>query len=319
MYNLLTMRSNDIHTNSYKDLLSNISYQEAYKSIKERIFLKKDLGISYRELNHWSTLGILLENNQKGKWRKFNVIELIWIEFLKELRYYNIPIIVLQIIKQSIDFPIQYSNVFEEMGIEELERQLKKQFTEKEYKAIINSKEHKQLKESMNINEFEKFLPENLFELFVLEAYFLKFQYTIIINFNGEITFSNELYHHEVINQPQYKELFERSHLSVSLNSLISRVFKDYSVNELKFRWKLINDDENTILDILQSNNQLKSINIKFNKDSKIDLLEYKEEIKVSMNQYLKNLLVKGAFEEIKVVTQNGQVAFCERTTKRKI
>ena len=308
-----------IHTDSYAELRKDVSYQQALDSIRERRFNKKDLGISYRELNHWSTNGLLFEENEKGKWRKFNAIELIWIEFLKELRYYNLPLIVLKIIKETASLPIPYSNIVEEIGIDEFEAILKRQFSKEEYETIINSEAHQLLRKTKKINGLDEYGPNSIFELFLLEAYFLKFQCKILLNFNGHTTFSNELYRHEIINSTYYKMHLERSHLSVSINELISKVFKDYSIRDLHVQWKLINQDEIELLDLIQSRQQIKSINVRFNNQSKIDLLEIKEEIKISIDQYVKDLLVKGGYEEIKIITQNGRIAICEKTTKRKI
>ena len=100
---------------------------------------------------------------------------------------------------------------------------------------------------------------------------------------------------------------------------MISRVFQDYTTKDLKTHWRLINENEVALLELIQSEKQLKSINIRFNNQSKIDLLEIKEEINISINQYVKNLLVAGSYEEIKIVTQKGKIAVCEKTTKRKI
>lgn len=308
-----------IHVDSYMELMKDMSYKQALESIRERRFLKKDLGISYRELNHWSVNGLLFEENEVGKWRKFNAIELIWIEILKELRYYNLPLMVLKIIKETVSLPVPYFNLVQEIGIDVFEDLLKRQFSEEQYNIIINSEAHKQLRKTKQINGLESLMPDNLFEFFFLEAYFLKFQYKILLNYNGQMTFYSELYRDEIINSNYYKEHLEKSYLSISINELISKVFNDYSIRDLKAHWRLINENEVDLLNLIQSEKQLKSINIRFNNQSKIDLLEVKEEINVSINQYLKNLLVAGNYEEIRIVTQKGQIAVCEKTTKRKI
>ena len=75
MYN----HGHELHADLYKELLKDTSFVEAVAFIKERRFSNKDLGISYRELNHWSTHGLLFETNEAGKWRKFNLIEFVWI------------------------------------------------------------------------------------------------------------------------------------------------------------------------------------------------------------------------------------------------
>jgi DNA topoisomerase VI subunit B len=59
-------------------------------------------------------------------------------------------------------------------------------------------------------------------------------------------------------------------------------------------------------------------VNIKFNKDSQLDLLEYTEELRISPQDYLKKVMVTGGYQEIVIKTQNGNVVVCERTIKQK-
>jgi len=176
-----------------------------------------------------------------------------------------------------------------------------------DYKTLINEN---------NINEF---LPENLLEPILLEAYFLKSQYRIIINHKGEVSFSKDVYMEHHLADESFNLNFERSNISISINTLISNIFKDYTKEELKLKWKLINEEEEKILDVIQSDKKMKSINIRFNDNSKIDLLQYTEELSVSPNYYLKKLILSGGYNEIKVITQKGDIVLCERTVKQKI
>jgi DNA-binding transcriptional MerR regulator len=305
-----------LHNQAYVGLMSDMNYFDALNYIRERSFSRKDLGISYRELNHWSTEGLLYEDNEKGRWRKFNVLEIIWIELIKELRLYNIAIPVIIIIKKAID-RTSVESMAKQIPVAEFESIIKEMFSEEEYLIIINSDIHKQLLENQIFPLIDN-APKNVFEIIVLEAFFLKFQYRFICNYDGESTFSNELYDFEMFDQPEYKLRFDRSNISISINQLIAKIFQNYTNTELKVKWKLINDDENKVLELIRSDKKLKSITIRFNKESKIDLLEYKHELKVSLEHYVKNLVLKGGFEEIKIVTQKGDIAFCEKTVKEK-
>jgi len=306
-----------LHTQSYVELLSDMSYFDALTYLREKSFARKDLGISYRELNHWSSEGLLYEDNEKGKWRKFNVFEIIWIELVKELRLYNLAIPIITIVKEAID-RTSVESMVKQIPIAELELMIKDMFSEEEYLNLINSDMHKQFIENQIVPKIDN-APKNVFEIIVLEAFFLKFQYRFICNHDGDSTFSNELYDLEMIAQPVYKQRFERSNISISINQLIAKIFQNYTSSELKLKWKLINDDENRVLELIRSDIKLKSVTIRFNKESRIDLLEYKHELKVSLEHYVKNLVLKGGFEEIKIITQNGDIAFCEKTVKEKI
>lgn len=308
-------KSQILHNDSYKKL--NINYNEALAYIRERNFTNKSLGITYRELNHWSTKGLLFESNEFGKWRKFNILEMVWIELLKELRLYNFPLDTIQIIKKSLMSKFDLSAVFEmdvdNNMLEVMKLNLSPEDCENFMSSVVD------YKTLINENIINEFLPENLLEPILLEAYFLKSQYRIIINHKGEVSFSKDVYMEHHLADESFNLNFERSNISISINTLISNIFQDYTKEELKLKWKLINEEEEKILDVIQSDKKMKSINIRFNDNSKIDLLQYTEELSVSPNYYLKKLILAGGYNEIKVITQKGGTVLCERTVKQKI
>jgi|ERR1035437_775330 DNA-binding transcriptional MerR regulator len=57
------------------------------KGFQRKIFTIKDCKLTYRALNHYQEIGIIdfIKNNEKS-WRKFNGIELIWINIVLQLR-----------------------------------------------------------------------------------------------------------------------------------------------------------------------------------------------------------------------------------------
>ncbi len=57
----------------------------------KKIFSTKDTDdITHRTINHWDTIGLISDDRKdKQKWRKFNVLELVWIHIIKELRKFD--------------------------------------------------------------------------------------------------------------------------------------------------------------------------------------------------------------------------------------
>ncbi|ADV48707.1 hypothetical protein Celal_1394 [Cellulophaga algicola DSM 14237] len=54
---------------------------------------KNDLSVSYRTLNHYDSMNILISNREDSKkWRRFNAIEFVWIELVMILREIGMPI-----------------------------------------------------------------------------------------------------------------------------------------------------------------------------------------------------------------------------------
>jgi DNA-binding transcriptional MerR regulator len=59
--------------------------------LTEKKFTIKNTDTSYRAINHWSSLG-LLDDNRLGEnkgWRKFSVVDLVWLKALAEFRKFG--------------------------------------------------------------------------------------------------------------------------------------------------------------------------------------------------------------------------------------
>lgn len=74
----------------------------------DRTYTIKSTSKSYRHINHWETQWILDNNRNKGTWwRKFNLLELIWIKTIDKLRWFDISIQNIKKVKEYLfEFPI---------------------------------------------------------------------------------------------------------------------------------------------------------------------------------------------------------------------
>lgn len=69
---------------SHKD---NPEYKATLDRFNEKIFKVSDTGITYRTINSWENANLLLAGpNEEAKWRKFSIIEVLWLHIIKELR-----------------------------------------------------------------------------------------------------------------------------------------------------------------------------------------------------------------------------------------
>lgn len=308
----------------YFDVLKNAENADVLELLHERKFTSKDLGISYRELNHWSTKELLLGNNQSGKWRKFNMIELIWLNLVKELRKYNVSIPNIKSVKDSFDIDISldemasidYKNTMEEVALKVLEESL----SEQEFNDMKSSDKYKKVIIDRDFSDIPvSHATFNLFEIILVDSYFLKFQWDIILNSQGDAFFFKEGFKEVPELNEIYNELFGLSSLKISINKMLANIFSDYSTETLASNWKLLNSKELEIVNILKSKKKIKSLEIKFSKDSELQSLEITEEIKISKSDYIKRLIIEGSYQEILLKTQKGDIFYSERKTKYKL
>lgn len=60
--------------------------------------------ISYRELNSWEKAGLLTVEREGREWRRFSIIDAIWVKLLKELREFGLSWKQLKVTKESLEF-----------------------------------------------------------------------------------------------------------------------------------------------------------------------------------------------------------------------
>jgi len=308
-------------TEHYQQVIGDSNYQAIAEKLKLKMFSPKDLGITYRELNHWSSKNLLFESTP-GKMRRFNLIELVWIEILKVLRQYNLSLEIIKALKENLLITFTFGELFEvdeETIVEVAKLNLQKQMSAHEYDEFVLSGEFDKMLLSDEFRSDIDGISLNIFELILFEVYILKLNHKLLINSYGFWSVDNELFNDELAKSAYHLEHFEKSYISISIGSLLSGIFEDYSVEDLKGTWRLINDSEVKILDAIKWKTNVKSVTIRFNEHSQVDLFEVTEVLKVSPQQYLKNLMVTGGYQQISVVTQKGDIVHCERTTKQKI
>jgi hypothetical protein len=67
--------------------------------------------ISYRELNSWEKEGLLTVQREGREWRKFSVIDAVWVKLIKELRGFGMSREQLKVTKQSLEFEAEKCGV----------------------------------------------------------------------------------------------------------------------------------------------------------------------------------------------------------------
>ena len=96
------------------------------EKLHQRTLIVKDTGISNRVIRNWQQEGLIDEfRGDKAQWRKFSLIEVLWISIIGELRNIGFNIPLLKKVKEQLfllsgkDFPVQHKlSVFEQHIIE---------------------------------------------------------------------------------------------------------------------------------------------------------------------------------------------------------
>lgn len=108
MYNLdmIPQKIIRLHGDWYDDLLGDYlspKYDKLRTTFREKRHSIAQTPTTYRVINHWSEIGLIDKDTQKGSgWRKFSLVDLIWIHVLKELREFGMPLEALKYTKESL-------------------------------------------------------------------------------------------------------------------------------------------------------------------------------------------------------------------------
>lgn len=70
-----------------------------YEDLTREIFTVQDTGLSYQIVKFWGAQGLLLNEKEGGKWRKFSFLDYMWLKVLDELRLLGMNCVKFQIPK----------------------------------------------------------------------------------------------------------------------------------------------------------------------------------------------------------------------------
>lgn len=60
--------------------------------------------VTYRQVNSWEEQGLLTIKRQDRAWRKFSIIEAVWLKLISELREFGFPIEKIKVAKESLSY-----------------------------------------------------------------------------------------------------------------------------------------------------------------------------------------------------------------------
>lgn len=282
------------------------------QKIRERIFTIKDIGVNYRWLDHWSSKGLLLSSYNKHKWKKFNLIEFVWIKIILKIREFNMSLKTVSAVKELLDneFTVEnlvknpdvnFNEVITQFAPSELSQAVRKLLIEPEIKRNI---------EEMRFN---------FLEVMITDILLLGNCYSIIINSDGEIIPVKYSFLELISDTPEFINIINRSFVSISITEILRDYIIDKElVNSYKKRLALLTEEEAIVLNTIRQDD-LKSVIIKFDTDNKLNFLEEVKESKVDKAARLAELIMAKGYQDITIKTQNGNIVYCENKKKTMI
>jgi DNA-binding transcriptional MerR regulator len=280
--------------------------------IKERKFTVKDLGVDYRWIDHWHAKGLLIGNYEERKWRKFNLVEYVWLKMIIKMRAFNIGLETIKSVKDLLDCDFTVDDFMKNSEIDFMGISPKFAPSGRETTAKIILKDKDVLE---NIKQFRI----NLLELYIMDILTLYSYYSILINPNGEIIPIKYSYLELYSDKMEFKNFITKSYVSISITEILRDfiVEKDIDLNNKK-RLAILTEEESLVLNAIRQDD-LKSVIIKFDNDSKMNLLEEIKEERIDKASRLFEMIMTKGYQDITIKTQNGDIVYCENKRKQLI
>jgi DNA-binding transcriptional MerR regulator len=92
-YGLYKIAKTEEYYLNCNEYLENKKNMDSWNFFNEKSFRIAGEFVSYRVINHWEEMGLLPNTREeKGKWRQYSLMDVIWIHIIKELRNWGVSL-----------------------------------------------------------------------------------------------------------------------------------------------------------------------------------------------------------------------------------
>lgn len=285
-----------------------LNYNALFKVVRENRFSLSDVGVTYRWISHWNKMGLLIGDYAEGKWKKFDLVEFVWLRMIIQMRKFNLSLEMIKRVKENL---IQEIPVSEVLGVNEVLdalMKLAKEDKRDEVRKVLQDQDVMTRFQSQTIN---------LFETLIMDIVSFHNSFSIFISSEQVIPVKHSSLEH-IASNASFNTIFKGSFISIS----ISEILRDFMLSDLGIKRKqklaLLTEGEEQVLKALREDN-LKSVTVKYGINQKIDLLEIAKIEKVDKRARLMDFIMANGYQDITIKTQNGEIVYCENKRKKLI
>jgi len=284
---------------------------ELFVQLSERVFLKTEIDVVYTDFVNWERNNLLFIDSdvEKGKWKKLNYFEYVWVKLVEQLRSYGFTYKAILTLKEEM---------FQNMNDKDFFDSMKKNSAY----FIKNSGDQ---------------LTDEHFDNKPLEGAYFPVFYAVLLNaiVNGDkmsILVSqddpSDLHVHSSTLLKDYahfgaeddvSDILSKTHVSISLSDIIAKFLVEGEGAFQQRRTTILSEEEHNLLKVIRNKPEsLKSIKIKY-QNQKADLIEVSCLKKVELESRLMDHIQKGAYLNIEIVTDQSGIIRFENTKKIKL
>lgn len=279
-----------------------------------------DTGISSKNLLHWKTNGLLLDYKHNiGGWTRFNFLQYVWLQVIKELREFGLSLDIIKRVKDGLIFP------------DDLYKKTVKQYAVSALK-IDRKNIGTPLNEMKSFSEYAIFHESTSHYNNVLtDCIISRINIFLVVFKNGDAYFLEEgnnllFKRYDYNSNSQYdmdfvikkEEARFQSNVCISLTEII-RLFALHDSQSLTVNAiPILTEDEKQVIEHLKKND-LTELTVRVN-DKKISLIEYTQSYDaVDLASRFKDHVLTDGYQDVRFKTKNGKSVHFSKTTRVKI
>lgn len=289
--------------------LGDILYQKDY-SADALSFLNNHSRI----LNYWGegAHDLLPPKTNEGR-RKFSFLDLIWLGIVKESRDFGMEKEAIYKLKQEL---FDTSDIEGYVSVATTDRALIEQTLRDQqgYDAL-------QAKAAVDFilakkDEIKERKQSRLYNLIIISLNSREPLYLLVNKEGSHCPMLEKLFSH-LLADPKFIDFYRQPHLSICINQIIGFFLsKDYIKDSLK--QTLFSKQEWQIIETIRKEKP-KSVSIHFTDGGATENFEVTKKIYVSLEARLSEIIAKGGYEKLEIVTQNGKPVYALKTKKVKL
>jgi hypothetical protein len=295
------------------------SINQYYPNITEPLAKPSELELTPREFFYWCDKGVIdMPKSEEGQspWSRLNLLDVIWIRIVKELRRFNFPFPSIVKIKEDL-----FQNIFLKLT----------KLSDTELLAIFKNSKDKALNKILtSIIDLAKKDPEELKKqlgpivtpMGALLADILLLNRKIHIHIckvENDFFTVFEGYSMQHTSQETLDAIRDQTHITLSLNELIAEYLLDIKYEKINIEFGLITNKEIEILEAIR-NKEITEITInKGENESLTYTCTKRSELKDEQVQMIKRLLRMNEFNDVRVVLRNDKHIYLENKTRKKL
>lgn len=278
------------------------------KEFSERKYKPSELGISARNINNWSDNSLLPVAKKKG-WHKFNLTECVWLKIILHLRELNINLDAIRIIKESL---FSKPDLVELMEEHDIFKELKGAFEVNDYENVSEIIDSDDFKDSMREEKM------TVLDSLIIDLIVTRSNFRLLFNNNGDVMTHKDNYDEYLKSFPEYRQFIRSTHVSVSLNQVLFEITNELIEDDHLVTLQILSDPEKKIIQLIREKGTKKA-EISFASDDSPQMIKITNQNKLDSAARVKELLMDGGYQDIKITTQNGKVVCFENTRKIKL